>query len=130
MVTKWSRSGLYSERTDKVKGPPPFSRPAPNDARLTYDVRTLGNRIVAYPKEFSLMAAIDRRDWLLLLFDDSSRPIDRVRIQKTMFLFAERSHAGADQKSTFEPYLYGPFSFHIYPYLGQLVAAEILREEG
>jgi hypothetical protein len=75
------------------------------------------------------MPTLERRDWLLLLFLGSSEPIDRVRIQKTMFLFSERSQAPALEKYSFEPYLYGPFSFALYPELDQLVQAGWLREE-
>ena len=55
------------------------------------------------------------RDWLLLLFDGAGEPLDRVRIQKSMFLFAERSKAPGGEKYRFTPYHYGPFSFDIYP---------------
>ena len=66
------------------------------------------------------MAELSRRDWLLFLFDGADLPLDRVRIQKAMFLFAERSKAPAEQKYSFEPYNYGPFSFEIYPDLDWL----------
>jgi len=68
-------------------------------------------------------------DWLLLLFDGAARPLDRVRIQKSLFLFAERSKAPTSEKYAFVPYHYGPFSFEIYPDLDRLVAQGLLRLE-
>jgi hypothetical protein len=73
--------------------------------------------------------ALTSRDWLLLLFDGAEQPLDRVRIQKSMFLFAERSKAPDGEKYGFEPYHYGPFSFQIYPDLDRLVGDGLLREE-
>jgi hypothetical protein len=69
------------------------------------------------------------RDWLLLLLAGAPEPIDRVRIQKAMFLFAERSKAPADQKYAFEPYHYGPFSFAIYPDLATLQGEGLIQAE-
>jgi hypothetical protein len=69
------------------------------------------------------------REWLLLLFNDAPQPIDRVRVQKAMFLFAMRSNAGVDEKYEFVPYKFGPFSFSIYPDLDRLVIEGLLREE-
>lgn len=69
------------------------------------------------------------RDWLLLLFDNADRPIDRVRIQKAMFLFAQRSKAASSEKYNFQPYHYGPFSFEIYPDLEKLIAEGLVRGE-
>jgi hypothetical protein len=69
------------------------------------------------------------RDWLLLLFDGAAQPLDRVRIQKSLFLFAERSKASSSEKYAFVPYHYGPFSFDIYPDLDRLVAQGLLRLE-
>src|SRR5215467_5163655 len=68
-------------------------------------------------------------DWLLLLFDGAERPLDRVRIQKSLFLFAERSKALGSEKYDFVPYHYGPFSFAIYPDLNRLVEQGLLRLE-
>lgn len=74
-------------------------------------------------------ARLSPRDWLLLLFDGADRPIDRVRIQKAMFLFAQRSQAPAGEKYHFQPYHYGPFSFEIYPDLEKLIAEGLIRGE-
>jgi uncharacterized protein len=74
-------------------------------------------------------AGLRPRDWLLLLFDGAERPLDRVRIQKSLFLFAERSKALGSEKYDFVPYHYGPFSFAIYPDLDWLVAQGLLRLE-
>jgi hypothetical protein len=51
------------------------------------------------------------RDWLLLLIGNG---IDPIRIQKGMFLFAMESDAPPEQKYTFQPYNWGPFSQPIY----------------
>lgn len=69
------------------------------------------------------------RDWLLLLFQDADRPIDRVRVQKAMFLFSQRSQAPDPEKYSFVPYKYGPFSFQIYPDLDTMVAEGLLTAE-
>lgn len=69
------------------------------------------------------------RDWLLLFVDGSPEPIDRVRIQKGMFLFSQRSKAPVDQKYLFRPYKYGPFSFELYPDLDDMVREGLLQEE-
>ncbi len=74
-------------------------------------------------------AGLTPRDWLLLLFDGAPEPLDRVRIQKSMFLFAERSKAPGGEKYRFTPYHYGPFSFDIYPDLDDLLAQGLLRLE-
>jgi hypothetical protein len=74
-------------------------------------------------------SALHPRDWLLLLFDGAEGPLDRVRIQKSLFLFAERSKAPAAEKYEFVPYHYGPFSFDVYPDLDGLVAEGLLRAE-
>ena len=75
------------------------------------------------------MQELRRRDWLLLLFDRTPRPLDRVRIQKAMFLFAQRSKAPGGEKYEFVPYSYGPFSFQIYPDLDRLLAEGLLKAE-
>jgi DNA-binding PadR family transcriptional regulator len=69
------------------------------------------------------------RDWLLLLLAGAAEPIDRVRIQKAMFLFAERSKAPVSEKYGFEPYHYGPFSFAIYPDLATLQKEGLIQAE-
>jgi uncharacterized protein YwgA len=69
------------------------------------------------------------RDWLLLMFDGAAQPIDRVRVQKSMFLFAQRSKAPAYEKYAFEPYDYGPFSAAIYPDLERLESSGLLRAD-
>lgn len=74
------------------------------------------------------MSTIRQRNWLLLLFDGEG-PIDRIRIQKAMFLFAQRSRLKADEKYSFEPYHYGPFSFAIYPDLERLIGEGLIRGE-
>jgi hypothetical protein len=70
------------------------------------------------------------KDWLLLLFHGAGKPVDRVRIQKAMFLFAQRSKASDHEKYEFEPYDYGPFSAAIYSDLARFEAADLIRREG
>lgn len=69
------------------------------------------------------------QDWLLILLTSDGESIDRVRIQKAMFLFAELSKAPANEKYTFEPYHYGPFSFGIYPDLASLQREGLIQAE-
>ena len=73
--------------------------------------------------------ALRPRDWLLLLFDGAAGPLDRVRIQKSLFLFAQRSKAPGGEKYDFVPYHYGPFSFDVYPDLDVLVGRGLVRLE-
>jgi uncharacterized protein len=73
--------------------------------------------------------ALTARDWLLLLFDGAPEPIDRVRIQKAMFLFAQRTRAPKTEKYDFTPYDYGPFSFEIYPELARLQSQDLIKSE-
>lgn len=72
---------------------------------------------------------VSPRDWLLILLDGADQPLDRIRIQKAMFLFAQVSKAPAEEKYTFRPYHYGPFSFAIYPDLEDLVRLGLIRAE-
>ena len=67
------------------------------------------------------------QDWLLLLFDGAAESIDRIRIQKAMFLFAQRSKAADYEKYSFEPYDYGPFSAAIYTDLDRFEASDLVR---
>jgi uncharacterized protein YwgA len=76
---------------------------------------------------------LDRKGWLALLFAGSNDAIDRVRIQKAMFLFAMRSNVSEFQKYEFIPYHYGPFCSQIYRDLEDLVRIghlETVHREG
>jgi uncharacterized protein len=57
-----------------------------------------------------------RQDWLLLLLAlrDASEPLDPVRLQKGMFLFAREAHPPPAETYEFVAYDYGPFSVQIY----------------
>src|SRR3954453_18136430 len=70
------------------------------------------------------------RDRLLLFvaLDGAPRGLDPVRLQKGMFLDAQGSSAGADEKYTFVPYNYGPMSAQIYSDLERLVADGLVAE--
>jgi uncharacterized protein YwgA len=60
---------------------------------------------------------VNRRDWLLLLVGapweaEMPRPIDRVRVQKALFVLSKE--AGIADFYSFVPYHYGPFCKDIY----------------
>lgn len=72
--------------------------------------------------------SVDRRDWLLLLLGlPEPIPLDPVRVQKAMFLFAHEGPAPAAELYEFEPYDYGPFSGEIYRDLDRLVATGLVE---
>jgi uncharacterized protein YwgA len=75
------------------------------------------------------MGSLKPSDWLLLLLAEASDPLDRVRIQKSLFLFSKRSKAPAEEKYIFQPYLYGPFSSTIYRDLDRLAEEGKVRVE-
>ena len=65
-------------------------------------------------------------DWLLQLIGDD--PIDPIRIQKGMFLFAMTAEAPQDQRYDFVPYNWGPCSFEIYEDLLDLLERGQIEE--
>ncbi len=69
------------------------------------------------------------RDRLLLFIalDGAPRGLDPIRLQKGMFLFAQESAAGEDEKYSFVPYNYGPMSAQIYSDLDRLVADGVVE---
>jgi len=69
------------------------------------------------------------RDWLLLSLSGTGQPVDRIRLQKTLFLFSKRSKVPPAEQYTFQPYLYGPFSFQLYPDLDRLVLEGLVRAD-
>lgn len=71
------------------------------------------------------------RDRLLLFLalDGAPRGLDPVRLQKGMFLDAQESDCGDDEKYTFIPYNYGPMSAQIYSDLEELVAEGLVAEK-
>ena len=62
---------------------------------------------------------VPKRDWILLAL--RKRPLDRIRIMKTLFLLWHRSGRNIEGYFHFEPYLYGPCSFDVYTELNQLM---------
>lgn len=70
------------------------------------------------------------RDRLLLLvaLDGAPRGLDPVRLQKGMFLDAQESGVGREEKYTFVPYNYGPMSAQIYSDLDELKAEGLVEE--
>ena len=67
-----------------------------------------------------------KADWLLLLFGD--QPIEPIRIQKGMFLFAKESGAKQEQVYDFVPYNWGPCSFEIYDDLEDLLEKGLVEQ--
>ena len=67
-----------------------------------------------------------KADWLLLLFGD--QPIEPIRIQKGMFLFAKESGATREQVYEFVPYNWGPCSFEIYNDLDELLERGFIEQ--
>ena len=67
-----------------------------------------------------------KSDWLLQLTGDD--PIDPIRIQKGMFLFAKT--AGAPQKQTYDfvPYNWGPCGFEVYDDLDDLLNQGLIEK--
>ena len=65
-------------------------------------------------------------DWLLQLIGDD--PIDPIRIQKGMFLFAKTANAPRAQRYDFVPYNWGPCSFEIYEDLDDLLERGHIEE--
>jgi len=72
--------------------------------------------------------AVTPADWLLFLLalEDAVQPLDPVRLQKGMFLFAEQAHLPPSQRYQFKPYDYGPLSPAIYSDLETLHADGLL----
>lgn len=66
-----------------------------------------------------------KSDWLLQFVGDD--PIDPIRIQKGMFLFAKEAGAPKTQVYDFVPYNWGPCSFEIYGDLDDLLARGLIE---
>jgi hypothetical protein len=64
---------------------------------------------------------------LFIALDGAPHGLDPVRLQKGMFLFAQESKVGADEKYSFIPYNYGPMSSAIYSDLDNLVAEGLVE---
>lgn len=66
-----------------------------------------------------------RPDWLLLLLglrvERHAPALDPVRVQKGMFVLAERNVLPEGERYSFEPYHYGPYSFELRDDLDSLV---------
>jgi uncharacterized protein len=73
---------------------------------------------------------VKAQDRLLLFisFDHPPEGVDRVRIQKGMFLFAQEAAVADGEKYQFVPYSYGPMSTQIYRDLELLVDRELIEE--
>ncbi len=70
-----------------------------------------------------------RRDWLLLFAAYKGAPdgLDPIRLQKGLFLFAQRTRIPTRSKYEFEPCAYGPMSTGIYRDLDALVRDGLLE---
>jgi uncharacterized protein YwgA len=71
---------------------------------------------------------MERKDYLLLFISLPSGKygLDRIRIMKGMFLFAQSDVPGRRERYEFEPYDWGPFSRDVYRDLEALQAAGLL----
>lgn len=78
---------------------------------------------------------MDRRLLPLLLASDTNassaeaEPLDRLRMQKGVFLLAERGPAEWNRLFEFTPYDWGPYSFDLASIVEQLVADGMLEKE-
>lgn len=78
---------------------------------------------------------MDGRLLPLLLASDTSavreetEPLDRVRLQKGVFLLMMRGPAGWKDLYSFTPYDWGPYSFSLASIIEELVAAGYLEKE-
>lgn len=78
---------------------------------------------------------MDRRLLPLLLASDASagpseaEPLDRLRMQKGVFLSAKRGPANWSELYSFTPYDWGPYSFDLASMLEHLVADGLLEKE-
>jgi hypothetical protein len=75
--------------------------------------------------------AVQPGDWLLALLAlrDAQRPLDPVRLQKSLFLLREEGGLSPAEAYRFEPYDYGPFSGTIYRDLGELLDGGLAKEQ-
>jgi hypothetical protein len=70
-----------------------------------------------------------RSDWLILLLDAApGGPLDPVRVQKGMFLFAMQAPLDRRERYAFEPYAYGPMSRGLYEDVDRLRHERLLDE--
>jgi uncharacterized protein len=65
---------------------------------------------------------------LLVALDGAPQGLDPVRLQKGMFLDAQESDPGEEEKYAFVPYNYGPMSAQIYSDLDALVGEGLVEE--
>ena len=76
---------------------------------------------------------VTRQDWLLLLLglrvERHAPALDPVRVQKGMFVLAERNVLPAGERYSFEPYHYGPYSFELRDDLDALVEQGLVAAE-
>ena len=77
------------------------------------------------------VAAVSRRDWLVLLLAYEGAPdgLHPVRVQKSLFLLAQDDEVGLDAGEAYEfvPYNYGPMSKQVYADLDELAAEGMIR---
>jgi len=71
---------------------------------------------------------MERKDYLLLFISlpGGRYALDRIRLMKGMFLFAQTGIPGPRERYEFEPYDWGPFSRDVYRDLEALEAAGLL----
>lgn len=80
-------------------------------------------------------AALDRSDLALVLASDIVAPavprfpLDRVRLQKAVFLMTHSGHPGWGELSDFRPYNWGPYSSQLTEDVRILKQSNLLTEE-
>lgn len=72
------------------------------------------------------MTDLCKRDWLLLLL--RHRPLDRIRLMKSLFLIWHRSGRKLEGFYEFVPYRYGPCSFELYGELEHLEQQHLVSQ--
>jgi uncharacterized protein len=68
------------------------------------------------------MVTTTQQDWILTAL--SKGPLDRLRLMKAVFLAWDE--VGRPDVWQFTPYLYGPYTVHLYGVLEQLAAARLV----
>ena len=65
-----------------------------------------------------------KSDWILVVLQ--RRPLDRIHIMKSLFLFWHRSKERGPEFFQFAPYLYGPYSLEVYSELRNLTEKSLV----
>jgi len=69
---------------------------------------------------------VAKSDWILLIL--RKRPLDRIRIMKSLFLIWLRCNKNIPNYFHFKPYLYGPCSIEVYSELQDLLGNGLITQ--